>query len=55
LATKSLPMLEPAPALFSTTNCWPMACDSFWPRMRATTSVKPPGAKGTISLTGRFG
>jgi hypothetical protein len=48
-------MVEPAPALFSTTNCCPIASDSLTPRMRATTSVKPPGAKGTISFTGREG
>ena len=58
LATASAPMLPPLPALFSTTTVWPQSSPSFWPRMRATISVVPPGANGTTNLTtlaGQFG
>jgi hypothetical protein len=33
-----------APARFSTTTERPKAAESFWARMRATTSPVPPGA-----------
>ena len=45
-------MLPPAPGLFSMMNCWPSESDSFWASNRASTSVVPPGAKGTTTLTG---
>src|SRR4249919_2062724 len=44
-----------APGLLSTTNGCPV---TFWnssPTMRATMSVAPPGAYGTITLTARLG
>ena len=52
LATKSAPMLPPAPVLFSTTTGWPMASCSFGPIRRARMSLVPPGANGTMILTG---
>src|SRR5215216_4636146 len=53
LATASAPRLPAAPGLFSTTTDWPMAADSFGLIRRARMSEVPPGAKGTISRTGR--
>src|SRR6185295_10602144 len=52
LATRSAPMLPPAPVLFSTTTGWPMASCSFGPIRRARMSLVPPGANGTMILTG---
>jgi hypothetical protein len=34
LTTASVARLEPAPGLFSTTNCWPSRSDSHWPMGR---------------------
>src|SRR3989442_4381466 len=51
----SAPMLPPAPARFSTTNCWPKALESSGAIARARMSVVPPGAKGTTILTGLVG
>src|SRR2546423_3606973 len=34
---------------------WPSVFDIAAPRVRATTSVGPPAAKGTMSVTGRVG
>src|SRR4051812_46923731 len=48
-------MLPPAPGRLSITNCWPRASDSFCPTRRASTSVVPPGAKGTSNRTGLAG
>jgi len=48
-------MVDPAPGLFSTMKDWPSALPSCWATTRATTSVKPPGSKGTMTLTGRSG
>src|SRR5262245_38817680 len=48
-------MLPPAPALFSTTTACPMFSESFFAMMRAAVSVPPPGAKPTVSVTGRVG
>src|SRR5262245_66333065 len=42
-----------APGLFSTMNGWPSRSDSHWPITRATMSVAPPGASGTMRRTGR--
>ena len=53
--TSSVPTLLPAPGRFSTTNCWPSRSESHWPTKRATMSVDPPGANGTIKRTGRVG
>src|SRR5690606_30975607 len=54
-ATNSMPVEPPAPALFSTTMDWPSSRLPYSATRRAARSVEPPGAKGTISLTGRFG
>src|SRR5712691_925094 len=48
-------MLPPAPARFSTTNCWPRLSLSFAPTILAMMSTGPPGAKGTMRRTGLFG
>src|SRR5215471_7212849 len=48
-------MLVPAPPLFSTTTCWPHILESFSASMRATISVGPPAATGTMTRTGLFG
>src|SRR3954454_12256122 len=48
-------MLPPAPALFSTTNCWPNSSDIFAATTRARMSVVPPAANGTTNRTGRAG
>ena len=48
-------MLPPAPGLFSTTTGWPRAVESFWPMIRASVSVLPPGAKGTTYVIGLLG
>ena len=52
LATRSAPILPPAPVLFSTTTGWRMASCSFGPMRRARMSEVPPGANGTMILTG---
>src|SRR5712691_8571957 len=54
-ATKSVAILPPAPALFSTSTCCPMTSPTFFARMRATVSVPPPGWKPTTMVTGRLG
>src|SRR5215472_10165439 len=48
-------MLPPAPALFSTTTACPMFSPSFRAMSRAAVSAPPPGAKPTVSVTGRLG
>jgi len=48
-------MLPPAPALFSTMNCWPNSSETLAATTRAKMSVVPPAANGTTSLTGRDG
>src|SRR5262249_42035526 len=48
--------MVPAPGRFSITTDWPpQRTDRRSARMRATTSVGPPAANGTRSLTGRDG
>jgi hypothetical protein len=42
--TAWVPMLLPAPGLFSTTNAWPSRSDSRWQIKRESTSVAPPAA-----------
>jgi putative ABC transport system substrate-binding protein len=49
------PILVPAPDLFSMITGWPSRSDNHWPNKRATMSVVPPGANGTIRCTGRDG
>src|SRR4051812_23011488 len=48
-------MLPDAPERLSTTNCWPSVSARPCAMMRATISVAPPGANGTIILTGLIG
>src|SRR5262245_56204268 len=55
LATKFAAMVPPAPSLFSTTIVWPSVLLIATPIVRATTSVGPPAAKGTINVTGLVG
>src|SRR5687767_5372624 len=43
-------MVEPAPGLFSTTTGWPQLSLSFCATDRASTSVVPPGGKGTTMV-----
>src|SRR5215469_1842838 len=50
-----LPSVPPAPVTFSTTTCWPSVRDMCSPTMRATTSVGPPAANGTMRVIGRSG
>src|SRR5574337_1687564 len=51
----SAPMEPPAPPLLSTTTALPRMGPILSASRRATMSVEPPGANGTISLMGRFG
>src|SRR5262245_58769876 len=44
-------MLPPAPALFSTMNCWPSSSAILAPMRRATVSVGPPAEKETTIRT----
>src|SRR5262249_23084288 len=55
LATYSAPMLLPAPGLFSMNTCWPHIAESLSASMRATISVGPPAATGTMMRTGLVG
>lgn len=55
LLTTSLPMIEPAPGLFSTIKGLPRLRESSSPSERAITSVPPPARNGTITRTGRAG
>jgi hypothetical protein len=48
-------MLPAAPALFSTSTCWPRIWLSFSATMRALVSVTPAVANGTISRMGLLG
>ena len=47
--------MPPAPGRFSTMICWPNVRLIVSARMRAITSLPPPGACGTISVIGRAG
>jgi hypothetical protein len=49
------PMVPPAPGRLSTTTVLPHSSVKCCATMRLTTSVKPPGANGTIMRTGRSG
>ncbi|MNC74835.1 hypothetical protein D3C75_1262600 [compost metagenome] len=53
--TYSVPILPPAPGLFSTTKGWPSFCVSVFVTLRVSVSVVPPGEKATMTLTGRSG
>src|SRR5262249_34719302 len=48
-------MVPPAPSLFSTTTDWPSVLLIDAAIERPTTSVGPPAANGTTSVTGRVG
>src|SRR3954470_23900516 len=48
-------MLPPAPVTFSMTIGWPRMALSRSPRKRASTSVAPPAANGTITVIGLDG
>src|SRR6185503_16344494 len=54
-ATRSAPILPPAPALFSTTTGWPHASETFCAMTRAKVSAMPPTANGTTILMGLEG
>jgi hypothetical protein len=43
-------MLPPAPVTFSTMIGWPRMARIRSPRKRASTSVAPPAANGTITV-----
>src|SRR5712671_782289 len=49
------PVVPPAPALFSITNCWPRRAERRSAKMRASTSVLPPAANGTNTETDLVG
>ncbi|CFP66817.1 Uncharacterised protein [Bordetella pertussis] len=53
--TCSVPMLPPAPALFSTMTGWPSLVPMCWPTSRAIRSVVPPAAYGTMRRMGCAG
>src|SRR5262249_40631432 len=55
LATRSEPTVPPAPLGFSTTTCWPRTSLNPCARMRPATSLGPPAANGTTSVSGRLG
>ncbi len=50
-----MPMLPPAPPMFSTTNVVPSVRPMCSPTRRATTSVGPPAANGTMTVIGLLG
>ena len=54
-ATLLTPIVPPAPPMFSTTSCWPRISLIFWQSTRASASVGPPAAKGTITVIGLVG
>ena len=48
-------MVPPAPGRLSTTAGWPSRLGRCSARMRATTSLEPPGGKVTTIFTALFG
>src|SRR5215510_12076616 len=50
-----MPKVPPAPPIFSITSVWPSVRDIWSPTRRATTSVGPPAANGTMTVIGLFG
>src|SRR5262245_32063970 len=50
-----MPVVPPAPATFSTTNCCPSARESCSATMRPVMSAGPPAANGTMTVTARAG
>src|SRR4029450_829025 len=55
VAQASVPMTPPAPPRLSTNTCWPSCVLNCIATSRPTTSLLPPGGKGTIKRTGRLG
>ena len=55
LAAAPMPMLPPAPAMFSTTKDLPVRSLKRWASQRPMMSLGPAGAKPTMILTGRSG
>jgi hypothetical protein len=55
LATLLTPIVPPAPPTFSTTSCTPRISLIFWQSTRASASVGPPAANGTITVIGLLG
>ena len=53
--TAAVPVMPPAPGRFSTTMGWPIFGPMISARMRTEPLPAPPGAKGTITLTGLVG
>ena len=53
--TRSEPVMPPPPGTFSMMICWPSVSPSAGCRMRASVSIGPPAANGTIMVIGRFG
>ncbi|KAG0931919.1 hypothetical protein G6F31_016666 [Rhizopus arrhizus] len=53
--TVAMPRVPPAPARFSTPTLWPNSLRRPAATARASTSVDPPGANGTTSVTARSG
>src|SRR5438552_932815 len=48
-------MAPSAPALLSTTSCWPIGCDTEFASTRVTMSVEEPAGNGTTTRTGLLG
>jgi hypothetical protein len=55
LAASAVPLLPPAPGLFSTTMGCPIDFDMRSSMMRDTTSLALPPAKGMTTVMARFG
>jgi hypothetical protein len=51
----SLPIVPPAPGLFSTTTVTPSASESWLMARRPVESVPPPGGRATMQRIGRLG
>jgi hypothetical protein len=48
-------MLDPAPGLFSTMNCWPMKGSAPLAKVRPMMSEAAPGVKPMMRWIGRVG
>src|SRR5215468_8022376 len=55
LTPASMPIIPPAPGLFSTMTCCPSVVASRCATKRPITSVGPPGENGTTIFTGLLG
>ena len=54
-AARAVAVVPPAPTTFSMMMLWPSVCAMCPVTMRATTSVGPPAANGTIMVMARVG